>query len=43
MTKSVKGFKIDTELWKEFKKYCVDKGTSISEELEKVIKGVLNG
>ena len=41
--KSTKTFLVEEGLWKEFKKHCIDKGISISQELEDIIKGALYG
>lgn len=40
--KSIKAFAVDNELWKRFKKYCIDKNTTIANELERIIKGILD-
>lgn len=38
MERITTSIKIDPEMWKEFKKYCIDKNTNISNFLEKLIK-----
>jgi len=37
MKKAV-SIKLDISLWKKFKKYCIDKDTTMSNLLEKLIK-----
>lgn len=34
--------KLDIELWKKFKKYCIDKDITMSEKIEKLIITELN-
>lgn len=41
MTRKTTSLKIDPELWKEVKKYCIDKGVNISDWMEMLIKGEL--
>ena len=38
MERKTTSIKIDPELWKEVKKYCIDKEIDISEYLEGIIK-----
>lgn len=41
MTRKTTSLKIDPELWKEVKKYCIDKGVNISDWMEMLINGEL--
>jgi hypothetical protein len=38
MKRVTTSIKIDPKLWKEVKKYCIDKGITISELLERLLK-----
>ena len=38
MERVTTSIKIDPQLWKEVKKYCIDKGINLSEYLEGLIK-----
>ena len=38
MKRKTTSIKIDPELWKKAKKYCIDKELDLSEYLEKIIK-----
>jgi len=41
MERKVTSIKIDPELWKKFKLYCIENELEMSEELEKMIKDKL--
>jgi len=38
MERKVTSIKVDPELWKKFKVYCIENELEMSEELEKMIK-----
>jgi len=39
--RSTTSIKVDPELWREFRKYAIDKGKTVSELIEEFIKGEL--
>lgn len=42
MTKKITTISIESEIWKDLKKYCIDKDISLSEVIENLIRGLLN-
>jgi len=43
MSKKSTTIRVDEETWKQFKKDCIDKGTSASNEIDKLIRRKNNG
>lgn len=43
MVRKTTSIKIDSELWKEVKKHCIDKDIDISQHLENLLKKDLSG
>lgn len=40
--KKTTSIKVDPDLWKEVKKYCIDKGIDVSDFLEDMIRKEIN-
>jgi len=43
LSKQATSVKVDSDLWKEFRKYCIDADKSTSEAIEDLIRSFLNG